>query len=76
MIDYNDNLSACPFCGGRAYIEEVPVEYKRMATQPFGYMVMCEDCYAKMGLFKTKETAIMSWNRRDAEQKWAAGSKE
>lgn len=46
-------LKKCPFCGGEAEIIGCESAW-----------IVCKECYAKTGIFNTKEEAIEAWNRR------------
>lgn len=54
----SDKLLPCPFCGGEA----------KALTRSDGYefteYVMCGNCEAESGWFKTKDEAITAWNTR------------
>lgn len=48
-----DELKSCPFCGGKAEIDESLYTFVR-----------CENCKAESGVFLHKYEAIRAWNRR------------
>ncbi|MFW9879765.1 MAG: Lar family restriction alleviation protein [Candidatus Thorarchaeota archaeon] len=60
-------LKPCPFCGGKGYTANDDLEY---------YAVLCRSCECSLGfnltdngaydfVFKSKEIAIIAWNRRE-----------
>lgn len=49
-----NELLNCPFCGGKATIEEVD----------FGYSVCCGECLGQTCGFQHEDDAIEAWNRR------------
>ena len=51
----NDELKPCPFCGGKAILDE---------TNENEVFVGCYDCYAHTGLYCYKQDAIDVWNKR------------
>ena len=58
-------LSACPFCGHRAAIEDIGWEYRKMG---FGthkkYVVECWKCHSRTQAYNTVEEAVEAWERR------------
>lgn len=52
----NDNLRACPFCGGRPTIA-------RAAGKDW-YRILCSTCKATRDEYTTLEGARTAWNRR------------
>ena len=56
MAEYNINLKLCPFCGGRAVIDDCG--YNR-------YYVHCIKCrISQYKLYARKCDAVRVWNRR------------
>lgn len=61
-------LKPCPFCSGRAKIEEVTI--KKLFLRATGYFITCRSCRAHTGAQLKIDAAIEAWNRRtDARQK-------
>lgn len=50
----SEELKNCPFCNGKARIEE----------EDYSVLIECVDCYFGIEYFSTKEEAITSWNKR------------
>jgi Fe-S-cluster-containing dehydrogenase component len=46
------NMKPCPFCGGRAKVEE-----------PF-VIIHCMKCDVRVGWFDSPEKTVAAWNRR------------
>lgn len=57
------DLLACPYCGGPARIEPVPLK----ATAPLWFRVRCQDygCGGTNWAMVGPEAAVKAWNRRD-----------
>lgn len=53
--EHDDTLKKCPFCGGNA-------ENNKAADSVF--WVKCKKCGAETGVEKSKEDAILKWNKR------------
>lgn len=51
----NDKLKPCPFCGGKAILDE---------TNENEVFVGCYNCYAHTGLYCYEKDAIEAWNNR------------
>jgi hypothetical protein len=57
----NDELLACPFCGGLAKVtEHIP------AARDAFWSVSCRDCHATIPKQWTRETVVGNWNSRAA----------
>ncbi len=55
-------LKSCPFCGGKAVIQEHEFFYP---DKLYEYGVTCAECKSQTWqFFKDKEEAIEAWNRR------------
>lgn len=52
-------LKKCPFCGGEAKIRGEKYWQPNVRRN-----VICTNCFANSGWFKTDEEAIEAWNRR------------
>lgn len=58
-------LKPCPFCGGKAKVQEY--KFPRLTTEDMTiYYVYCtsKDCKTLMSPFDTKDDAIKAWNTR------------
>ena len=58
-------LKPCPFCGGKAKVQEY--KFPRTTTEDMTiYYVYCtsKDCKAFVSYFKTKDEAVEAWNTR------------
>lgn len=54
-----DKLKTCPFCGGKAKLEDLG-DYR--------YFVRCEKCGINQDhLYHDKRAAVIAWNRRKGE---------
>ena len=53
------NLKPCPFCGGKATVDNIGD-----GTIPFPYRVFCTTCYVETDTYKSRDEAIASWNYR------------
>ncbi|MBR0203145.1 MAG: Lar family restriction alleviation protein, partial [Synergistaceae bacterium] len=51
----------CPFCGGTARLYSGKINFYPYDHR---YRVWCEKCNAMSNLFRTREEAVASWNRR------------
>jgi len=56
MIEEDRPLYGCPFCDNR----NARVKHKLL-----GYYVECSDCHIKTEIFRFKDAAISTWNRRN-----------
>ena len=55
-----DELKPCPFCGGEAQAYIMPC----IGSSDRGYVVECDQCWAKTGYYELRDGAIAAWNRR------------
>lgn len=58
-----NDLKPCPFCGCHDYgvhLQKLYCENDNCTK----YKVICEDCGAEVGEFRTLELAVGAWNRR------------
>ena len=53
------NLLPCPFCGGKADLQET------VSQHPTLYYVICHKCEIRTFVFSKPELAVKRWNRRD-----------
>ena len=58
----DENLKACPFCGGRP-IRQV-VAFSDGPSEGDPRYIKCMDCHARSVMFDKTEDAIAAWNRR------------
>lgn len=54
-----DELKPCPFCGGKAKIRSEKYWQPNVRRN-----VICTNCFANTGWYKTEDEAIEAWNRR------------
>lgn len=62
-----DKLRECPFCGGRAAIEDVTWEFELMGAykgKKSWWAVECFDCHARTQAFSIQGKAVEAWQRR------------
>ena len=57
---FEEKPKTCPFCGGKAEVARDP-----HAIFSMGYVVKCEDCYARSVSKPTEQEAIKAWNKRE-----------
>jgi len=56
----NDELKACPFCGGEAILSAAENNFR----EDNKYRIFCHDCGVLTKTYYDKELAIMKWNAR------------
>lgn len=56
---HGNELKKCPFCGGSASIRAV-----NNVRGVQGWLIMCDNCTATIGICKPLDHAIEAWNRR------------
>lgn len=56
-LEAEEELLACPFCGGDAEIEFIP-SFRN------SHFVRCKICLSSVRGYDTKDKAIAAWNRR------------
>lgn len=70
MATNPDQSEPCPFCGGAAQLEEMPVPFGRDGVT---FSVSCdtEHCfgYASSATFARRSDAVRAWNIRKGEPK-------
>lgn len=54
-------LKPCPFCGAD---EDSGLHIETIWDDKEKFRIMCENCRAEIGDFKTIEEAVEAWNRR------------
>ena len=59
LADVGERLLPCPFCGGSAYIKNMP--HDEIDTE---YWVICQSCAAEGPWSKSKNAAKTLWNKR------------
>lgn len=60
----DDELKACPFCGG---VTELEVDWELTYDRGYdivGYYAVCRDCENRTQTYKDEDGAITAWNRR------------
>lgn len=67
-------LKPCPFCGGKATIDDNGGEYPiidefgrpfdSQFTEPSQFWVTCENCRTISGVSESEAEAVAIWNRR------------
>lgn len=57
----NEGLKPCPFCGGKAKIHKILIDF---CYKEFAYSVFCEECQSQTRYSNTKSKAKEEWNRR------------
>lgn len=64
MIELDDELKPCPFCGGKAYINVDHEAVEDTEKRHWAYTVVCNRCCATSGLTYLPEKAREAWNWR------------
>jgi len=60
ILEYNEKLKSCPFCGGVSVLGRIEFPYNEVWYNP-----QCSEC--KVGWqenYETKEEAVEQWNKR------------
>ena len=65
-----DILRECPFCGGRAAIEDVTWEFEMMGAnkgKKSWWVIECFDCGARTAAHSDQGKVVKAWQRRNEE---------
>ena len=54
----NEKLKPCPFCGGKAYVDD----------PNYNYVVRCYKCRVSTAWYADKNKALKAWNTRTGEE--------
>ena len=73
-VDMDEVLLACPFCGGKAQLEETRGEDYESDNTDTRHEVVCTECVAVGPPGRTKERAAAWWNERSGGSEEAANA--